>query len=92
MMGKGMLVSELSFLRLLTTDGRLLFATRPVRLFAYGFLSVILALYLAEVGLTTVQIGVLFTLTLVGDAGISLWITTWPIASDASACCSWARC
>lgn len=69
-------LSELSFLRFLTPDGRLLFATRLVRLFAYGFLSVVLALYLAQVGLATTQIGMLFTLTLIGDAGISLWITT----------------
>jgi MFS family permease len=70
------LASELSFVRFLTPDGRLLFGTRLVRLFAYGFLSVVLALYLAEVGLTTTQIGLLFTFTLIGDAGISLWITT----------------
>src|SRR5512136_1488426 len=70
------LVPELSFVRLLTVDGRLLFTTRLVRLFAYGFLSVVLALYLAQVGLTTTQIGLLFTFTLIGDAGISLWITT----------------
>ena len=30
----------------LTRDGRLLFATRIVRLFAYGFVSVVLGLYL----------------------------------------------
>ena len=46
------------------------------RLFAYGFLSVVLALYLIEVGLTEVQVGLLLTLTLVGDTAISLWITT----------------
>lgn len=54
----------------------LLFSARSVRLFAYGALSVVLALYLHEVGLTGAQIGLLFTLTLAGDAGISLWITT----------------
>ncbi len=70
------LASELSFVRYLTSDGRLLFTTRLVRLFAYGFLSVVLALYLAQVGLTTAEIGTLFTFTLIGDAGISLWITT----------------
>jgi len=47
-----------------------------VRLFAYGALSVVLALYLHEAGLTGAEIGLLFTLTLAGDAGISLWITT----------------
>jgi MFS family permease len=54
----------------------LLFVTRVVRLFAYGFLSVILVLYLAEVGLSDPEIGLLLTLTLVGDTVISLWITT----------------
>lgn len=57
-------------------DIPLLFTTRIVRLFCYGFLSVILALYLAEAGLTETQIGLLFTLTLIGDAVISLWLTT----------------
>lgn len=54
----------------------LLFSTRIIRLFCYGFLSVVLALYLSEIGLTETQIGVLFTLTLVGDAAITLWLTT----------------
>jgi MFS family permease len=58
------------------TDIRILFTTRVVRLFAYGFLSVILALYLADIGLSEQEIGLLFTLTLLGDAGVSLWITT----------------
>jgi MFS family permease len=57
-------------------DITLLFFTRIIRLFCYGFLSVVLALYLAEVGLTEGQIGLLLTLTLVGDALISLWLTT----------------
>jgi len=57
-------------------DTTLLFATRITRLFAYGFLSVVLALYLAEVGLSEIQIGILLTLTLAGDAAITLWLTT----------------
>jgi len=60
----------------LSPDARLLFATRILRLFAYGFLSVVLALYLAEAGLSETQIGLLLTLTLVGDTALSLWITT----------------
>jgi MFS family permease len=60
----------------LEPDVRTLFATRVVRLFAYGFLSVILVLYLAEVGLSGGEIGLLLTMTLVGDTGISLWLTT----------------
>ncbi len=57
-------------------DISLFFATRITRLFAYGFLSVVLALYLAEIGFSEGQIGVLLSLTLAGDAAISLWITT----------------
>jgi MFS family permease len=57
-------------------DVVLLFVARSVRLFAYGALSVVLALYLHELGLNGSQIGLLFTLTLAGDAGVSLWITT----------------
>ncbi len=57
-------------------DIPILFTTRIVRLFAYGFLSVILAFYLIEVGLDERAVGLLFTFTLAGDAGISLWLTT----------------
>jgi MFS family permease len=57
-------------------DVRLLFATRAVRLFAYGFLSVVLVLYLAEAGLSEASIGVLLTLTLLGDTVVSLAVTT----------------
>ena len=57
-------------------DIPLLFTTRIIRLFCYGFLSVILALYLIAAGLTETQVGLLFTFTLIGDAGITLWLTT----------------
>lgn len=60
----------------MSRDLYLLFASRSARLFAYGFLSVVLVLYLAEVGLSEAQIGALLTLTLIGDAAISLWMTT----------------
>ncbi len=61
---------------LLNRDGLLLLSTRAIRLFGYGLLSVILVLYLTEIGLSLVQIGTLITLTLVGDTVISLWLTT----------------
>ncbi len=60
----------------LTRDGWLLFATRFGRLFGYGFLSLVLMLYLTELGLGPAQCGLLFALTLVGDTVVSLWITT----------------
>lgn len=57
-------------------DVRLLFLTRAARLFAYGFLSVVLVFYLAEIGFSESQIGLLLTLTLMGDTILSLWLTT----------------
>ncbi len=63
-------------IRKLTPDGNFLFITRIARMFGYGFLSVVLILYLEQVGLSQVQIGLLLTLTLIGDTVISLWITT----------------
>jgi MFS family permease len=60
----------------LTTDGVILFGTRVLRMFAYGLLSVVLVLYLARLGLNAGLIGLLLSLTLVGDAAISLWMTT----------------
>ena len=60
----------------LTRDGWLLFATRCSRMFAYGLLSVVLVLYLVEVGLKEWEVGLLLSLTLAGDTAISLWLTT----------------
>ncbi len=62
--------------RLLGRDARLLFSTRGLRMFGYGFVSVVLVLYLAAIGLGPATIGLLLTLTLAGDAVVSLWLTT----------------
>jgi MFS family permease len=45
-------------------------------MFAYGLLSVVLVLYLVEVGLKEWEVGLLLTLTLFRDTAISLWLTT----------------
>ena len=60
----------------MSPDGRLLLWTRFTRLFAYGALSVVLVLYLTSLGMGTEQIGVLLTLTLMGDTVVSLWLST----------------
>jgi MFS family permease len=59
-----------------SSDIPLLFVTRAVRLLAYGSMSVVLVLYLDAVGVNEREIGVLLTMTLLGDTAISLWITT----------------
>ncbi len=63
-------------LRGLDRDGRLLFTTRIMRMFGYGFLAVVLVLYLDALGLAAATIGLVLTLTLVGDTIVSLWLTT----------------
>ena len=63
-------------LRHLTSDARLLFASRFIRLFAYGALSVVLVFYLVGLGLSESQTGLLLTLTLAGDTLVSLVLTT----------------
>jgi len=63
-------------LQRLTRDGWLLFATRFIRLFAYGSLSVVLVFYLVAIGLSQPETGTLLTLTLAGDIVVSLFLTT----------------
>ncbi|HEX2930694.1 MAG TPA: MFS transporter [Candidatus Binatia bacterium] len=60
----------------LSRDGWLLFASCAVRSFAYGFLSVILGLYLDTIGLGMAAIGWIFTAALAGSAGMTLIVTS----------------
>jgi MFS family permease len=57
-------------------DSVLLAVTRATRMFAYGALSVFLALYLSALGFDDRAVGIVFTLTLAGDALVSLVLTT----------------
>ncbi len=56
-------------------DTRLLFASRLLRMFAYGLLGVVLVLFLVRLGFNGGKIGLLLSLTLLGDVAISLWLT-----------------
>lgn len=60
----------------LSLDGWLLFVTCAVRSCAYGFLSVVLGLYLAAIGLDAVAIGIVFTAALAGGAVMTVFLTT----------------
>jgi MFS family permease len=59
----------------LSRDGWLLLASCGVRSLAYGFLSVILGLYLDAIGLSTTAIGWIFTAALGGGAVMTIIIT-----------------
>jgi MFS family permease len=60
----------------LTPDGKLLFAARALRSFAFGWLSVILALFLANRGFSATAIGAVFTATMVEDALVTMLLST----------------
>jgi len=62
-------------MNIVTRDIILLFTTRTIRLFAYGFISVVLALYLSATGLSASGVGAILTATLAGDILVSLWVT-----------------
>ncbi len=56
-----------------TTDSRLLVATRAFRGFADGGISILLPSYLAALGFSATQIGIILFATLLGSALISLY-------------------
>ena len=53
-----------------------MFAARALRSFSFGWLSVILALYLASRGLPAAAIGAVFTATMVEDALLTMLLST----------------
>ncbi len=70
-----MRLSTLRPLLALTADGWLLFAACGARSFAYGFLGVVLGLYLAELGLDAAAIGGIFGVALAGGALVTVLLT-----------------
>jgi MFS family permease len=56
---------NLRILTWLSDDGRLILAARIIRTFGYGFLSVILSIYLALLGFNGVQVGLILSTSLI---------------------------
>jgi MFS family permease len=56
---------NLRILAWLSDDGRLILAARIIRTFGYGFLSVILSIYLALIGFNGVQVGLILSTSLI---------------------------
>ncbi len=57
----------------LTPDGKLLFSARIIRTFSYGFLSMILAIYLSLIGFDEILIGLILSATLVNSIIFNLF-------------------
>lgn len=56
----------------ISTDGKLILSARVIRTFAYGFLSVVLAIYLKLIGFNDVLIGLVLAATLVNSVIFTL--------------------
>ncbi len=63
----------------LSLDGKKLLATRILRTFAYGYLAVVLGLYLDRLGMDPTQIGVVFTAAIAGSAVMTVF---WSLVAD----------
>jgi len=63
----------------LSLDGKKLLVTRILRTFAYGYLAVVLGLYLDELGMDPTQIGVVFTTAIAGSAVMTVF---WSLVAD----------
>src|SRR3981081_2375205 len=66
-------------LRWVTPDGRRLLAARVLRTFAYGYLSVVLGVYLDRLGLDATRIGVVLTSAIAGSAVMTVG---WSLYAD----------
>jgi MFS family permease len=63
----------------LSTDGKKLLATRILRTFAYGYLTVVIAIYLARLGFDTIQVGLVLSAAIFGSA---LMTVLWALVAD----------
>ena len=68
-------------------DSKRLVATRALRGFADGAVSILLPSYLTVLGLSATRIGIILLGTLFGSALVTLWRVLSPIALDAGGCC-----
>ncbi len=56
----------------ISKDGKIIFLNRGIRSFGYGFISVLLGIYLKELGFQTILIGLLLSAAIIGGAIFTL--------------------
>lgn len=61
----------------ISRDGKLLLAARIVRTFSYGFLSIVLAIYLKLIGFNDILIGFVLTATLVNSVFFNIFSSAY---------------
>ncbi len=60
----------------ISRDAKLLLLSKSVRMHSFGYLAVLLDIYLQELGFSLVNIGLMFTWTLLGDVLVSILMTS----------------
>ena len=63
----------------LSLDGKKLLFTRVLRTFAYGYLTVVLGVYLDELGMSPTEIGLILTAAIAGSAVMTV---LWSLVAD----------
>jgi MFS family permease len=63
----------------LSVDGKKLLLTRVLRTFAYGYLAVVLGVYLDELGMSPAEIGLILTAAIAGSALMTVF---WSLVAD----------
>lgn len=56
----------------LSTDGKIIFINRALRSFAFGFISIVIGIYLKEIGINSLLIGLFLSASLLGGAVFTL--------------------
>lgn len=66
-------------LTLLSKDGKIIFLNRAIRSFAFGFISIIIGVYLKELGLSASYIGILLSSSILGGALFSILVGRYAV-------------
>ena len=61
----------------ISRDGKILLATRGIRSFGYGFLSVMFAVYLTFIGFSEILVGAALSATLLGSAVFTTFVSVY---------------
>lgn len=58
----------------LSTDGKIIFINRALRSFAFGFISIVIGIYLKEIGVNSLLIGLFLSASILGGAIFTLLV------------------
>lgn len=58
----------------LSTDGKIIFINRALRSFAFGFISIVIGIYLKEIGINSLLIGLFLSASILGGAIFTLLV------------------